>query len=353
MGMGASFVPGGRMTGIGSLPLKKPEAAVAFVARTCPEIPFWPQLLRRSRREAMVPQALGMLTEAIQKRRDSYGYDILPDRLGWLEEGLACEAVQLTELHAAGFFAFERAMEAGHFPRAIALKGQIVGPITLACQLFVEREPLSRKQDWLAMIGRYVACLARWQVCRLQRWSRPVLLMVDEPALLMASPEGDHAAADRLIAALRGVVAAIQSKGGMAGIRCWGEFPVWSIPLLKPDVISFDAYHELERVLSTPEMQDFMRQGGVTAFGMIPSWPEVDTLTAEDLFQRWKRGVAPILAPRQAAQQTIITTTHGLGLLDETAAEVSFRVAKKLSRLIREHFPQTVPAPLSGVSTFP
>ncbi|RME44814.1 MAG: hypothetical protein D6796_11325 [Caldilineae bacterium] len=351
MGMGATFLPGGRMTGIGSLPIKKPEAAVAFVARFCPEIPFWPQLLRRSRREAMVPQALGTLTKAIEKRKESYGYNILPDRLAWLEEGLACEAVQLTELHAAGFFAFERALEAGHFPHAIALKGQLVGPITLAGQLFVEGKPLARQADWLAKIGHYVACLARWQVRRLQRHSLPVVLMVDEPALLMANPEGDHAAADRLIAALREVVAAIQAAGGIAGIRCWGGFPVWSIPLLKPDVISFDAYHELETVLSAEETQHFMQAGGVMAFGMVPSWPEVDTLTAEALLQRWKRGVAPILAPRRAAQQTIITTTHGLGLLDDQAAEISFRLAKRLSRLLRARFPQAVAPPLSGAPT--
>lgn len=58
-----SLQPNGAVTGIGSLPLKNPEAAVNFVAKMCPEIPFWPQLPRRSKREPMVEQALGPLTD--------------------------------------------------------------------------------------------------------------------------------------------------------------------------------------------------------------------------------------------------------------------------------------------------
>ena len=51
------FVAAGRVTGIGSLPFTDPEAGVRFVAEHSPEIPFWPQLPRRSEDEGMIAQS--------------------------------------------------------------------------------------------------------------------------------------------------------------------------------------------------------------------------------------------------------------------------------------------------------
>ncbi len=46
----------GLATGIGSLPLIDPQAAVELVLRYVPAIPFWPQLPKLSPREGMLTQ---------------------------------------------------------------------------------------------------------------------------------------------------------------------------------------------------------------------------------------------------------------------------------------------------------
>ena len=46
----------GLSTGVGSLPFKDPGQALELISRSVPEIPFWPQLPKRDKREGMVAQ---------------------------------------------------------------------------------------------------------------------------------------------------------------------------------------------------------------------------------------------------------------------------------------------------------
>ena len=46
----------GLATGIGSLPYKDADEAVDLIFRSCPQIPFWPQLPKKDLREGMVIQ---------------------------------------------------------------------------------------------------------------------------------------------------------------------------------------------------------------------------------------------------------------------------------------------------------
>lgn len=50
---GLEYLPAAGVTGIGSLPHTDPVAAIAFVARQSPQIPFWPQLPQRGPQEYM------------------------------------------------------------------------------------------------------------------------------------------------------------------------------------------------------------------------------------------------------------------------------------------------------------
>ncbi len=69
------------VTGIGSLPLTDPQAAIRLVAQVCPDVPFWPQLPRRSSRERMIEQALGPRSAFFVPRKTGYGYRIKPGLL--------------------------------------------------------------------------------------------------------------------------------------------------------------------------------------------------------------------------------------------------------------------------------
>ena len=71
------------------------------------------------------------------------------------------------------------------FGSALAIKGQIEGPITLATYLFYrDRAFLSDASLFAAMVF-HIAQIGCWQIDRLKAFGLPVLIFVDEPALCL------------------------------------------------------------------------------------------------------------------------------------------------------------------------
>ena len=174
-----SFTPAGAVTGIGSLPLMSMRSAIQSVAEFSPEIPFWPQLPRLSEREAAIGQGLGILADLDRASQEGYGYQVKarPNRFG--AGILHRSSGELTPANAAGFGAFEEALSSGLFKSAIAVKGQIEGPITLSAYLFSPRSAVSVRcrtfcshsvscfaDDLLADRSPEICRIARAAVCR-------------------------------------------------------------------------------------------------------------------------------------------------------------------------------------------
>jgi len=128
------------VTGIGRLPFRHPHAAVQCVAQTCPLVPCWPELPRRSPEARSVEQTFSAFADLVRPRRTGSGYEVVPGRLAALLERLEQAPARLEPARSAGFFAFEQAMAAGLFARAVALNGQLIGPLTLAWQFAVHTE---------------------------------------------------------------------------------------------------------------------------------------------------------------------------------------------------------------------
>src|SRR5215471_13976292 len=129
------FIPAGAVTGIGSLPLRSPDSAIRSIAELSPQVPFWPQLPQVSERESIIGQGLGIVEDHIQPRSEGYGYQIKAGHIDAVLEILHRSDGHLTPDSAKGFWAFEKAASSGCFPSAVALKGQIEGPITLSAYL--------------------------------------------------------------------------------------------------------------------------------------------------------------------------------------------------------------------------
>ena len=162
------------MTGIGSLPLTCAKSAVRSVAELSPEVPFWPQLPQLSERERAVGQGLDLLANLLEHRSEGYGYQIRSGRIDAAVDLLHRSTGELTPSNAAGFGAFEEAMELGRFGSAAAVKGQIEGPITLAAYLFYKGRPFLSDSALFAAIAFHVSQMICWQVDRLKRSGLPV-----------------------------------------------------------------------------------------------------------------------------------------------------------------------------------
>jgi len=189
------FLPMGAATGIGSLPHTDPQAALQLIAQMWPEVPFWPHLPRLGIREQMIEQALGACWRFFVPCEIGYGYRLKPGQRQVCMDELSRGVAVLDEHAATGFFAFEHAIKAGIFQHARALKGQLVGPMTLACQLFDGEEAFVFNEYSLTVVSRYITRLALWQMQRLQQWKIPVMCFLDEPCLaLLARDPFQHIA---------------------------------------------------------------------------------------------------------------------------------------------------------------
>src|SRR3954466_2669109 len=175
------FVAAGAVTGIGSLPLTSVTSAVCAGAEFSPEVPFWPQLPQLSEHESIVGQALGVVEKFIAPRNEGYGYQVKAGQLDSVLEILHRSNGELTPANAAGFVAFEEALSSGLFSSAIAVKGQIEGPITLSAYLFHRGRPFLSDPVLFASIVFHVSQIICGQIDRLKSANLPVLLFVDEP----------------------------------------------------------------------------------------------------------------------------------------------------------------------------
>lgn len=335
--MSLAFLPHGSITGIGSLPLTDVQAAIRLVAQLCPEVPFWPQLPRRSEYEYMIEQTLGPRTDFLVPRFAEYGYRVQPDLLQtFLQELHTCIA-SLDEHHAAGFFAFEQAIVDGLFSRARALKCQLVGPMTLACMLFNEERAFLLDQECLTAVCHYVTHLALWQARRLQQAKLPVICFLDEPCLALLNHAPFQSVAEQAEQALHDVVTSLQAENVLVGIHCCAGLTSFrTICQAASDIISFDAYQDLETFCTDQDARRFVNAGGLVAFGLVPT---SDNLSSHDpalLFARWLLACKDVADLSQLASHTMITATCGLGLLSLAQAESSFRTAQHIADLIQK-----------------
>ena len=329
------FVAAGAVTGIGSLPFTSSAEAVRAVSRLSPEVPFWPQMPQRSERESIVGQGLGVVEKLIERRNDGYGYQVQQGKLEALLAILHQSNGELSAENAAGFGAFEEALSSGVFDSAIAVKGQIEGPITLAAYLFHKDRPFLADPALFAAIAFHISQIIRWQIERLKSAGLPVLLFVDEPALCLDAPVANAVSVEQRLDALAATLESARLRGAYAGLHCCAARPFERMCLVRPDIISFDAHEGLDLFFNDWHALDFMQQGGTVAYGVVPTRPGVNAADSATIFLRWLKAASLAGDPQKFAQRAMITATCGLGLLDSSAVSESFEVAHSISKLIR------------------
>ncbi len=319
-----TLLPAGAVTGIGSLPYSSVPSAIQAVGELSPEIPFWPQLPQRSKQELAVSQGLGILAGLIEPRAKGYGYQVRTGCLDDVVTALHRGDGHLPETHAAGFAAFQPAQ----FPSALAVKGQIEGPITLAAYLFYGERTFLSEPTLFAAIAFHVSQTLCWQVDRLKAKGLPVLLFVDEPAICLT---GDPSRLNALAVTLNDA----RARGAICGLHCCARAGFEQMCEVRPDVLSFDAYEGLERFFTDRHANEFLRKGGKAAYGLVPTWQNLDSLNPMSLFTRWLTAASLAGDPHELARSAMITATCGLGLLNADSTTASFQLAQGVGKLIR------------------
>ena len=329
------FTGAGAVSGVGSLPFLAPAPAIDFIARWCPDVPFWPQLRRISPREAMIPQTFGANARHLSPLRGEHGYAVASDRAGRFFDALEHADASFDPGHAAGFFAFVDACERGVFRGARAVKGQLMGPITTACSLSVEGTLFVDHPGYRIGIADYIVRLARWQVDTLLKCAPFAILVLDEAYLGMAIRQAPLRR-DAVVEVLKSVILRVRRPGVLVGIQCCDELPLSVVNEIEADLYSFDAHNGGATFASDAEGKRFVDGGGHVAWGWIPTLDNLDRIHSDQIIDQWLDAGAALGAKDDRAlarirDRSLITASCGLAGSCPATCERSFQLATEAS----------------------
>ena len=329
------FAGNGAVCGVGSLPFGAVAPALEFIARWCPDVPFWPQLRRMSPREAMIPQTFGSYARHLAPLRGEHGYGVSTDRVGRFFDALERGDAAFDPGNAAGFFAFVDACERGVYSGARAVKGQMMGPITIACALTLEGALLVDHPGYRIALADYITRLARWQVEALLRCSSSVILVLDE-AYLGVVLRNNPLRREAVVDVLKSVILRVRRPGVLVGIHCCDEVPFSVLNDIEADLFSFDAHHGGGAFAADPDGRRFIEGGGHVAWGWVPTLDDLSRIRPDGIVEQWM-DAASVLWPSdehaiaRMRSRSLVTASCGLAGSSLATCERSFKIATDIS----------------------
>lgn len=336
-------------TGVGSLPHEDADLAVRAVLSGCPDIPYWPQLPRRTFLENMYAQfASGLPASDLsgEKLRVETGEAMMADAEGFyarfLSEDLDSFAIPMER--AQGLFRL-LAEEGTGFA---AVKGQVTGPVSFGLMV-VDRgnRPLYYDPVGRDVLVKHLLRVSQWQVAQLKRLSPEVILVVDEPYLASLGSAILSLSREEVGDSLNEIFDGL--PGTLCGIHCCANTD-WGLVLsTRVGYLSFDAYEYADSLLLYPEeVFRFLGRGGKLAFGIVPTSREgiaretPDTLAArmDEILGKFERRGIPA---EKVADASLITPACGLGTMPAGDAERAIRLASDLSSLLGGRYGRVAP----------
>lgn len=353
----------GSATGIGSMPHREAAAALELVQQTMPWGPHWPQLPQRSNHESLIQQYLGPLLklEMLDWEKGIPPF-FVNDNYSWLEK-----AASFYELYLAfqegkqkeemlSLFAFPLAAAAGFYRfldekwdtlpwQPHFLKGQVCGPLSMGLQVNAgDQTSAFYHAELRAIITKALAFNARFQIRSLQKFSLPVVIMIDEPLLFFYGQlAGISLSREQIVQSLKELVSAIREEGAYAGVHCCSGAD-WSIIFeVSPHIVSFDAYSYFDSLLVYgAQVQSFLNKGGCLAWGLVPTTGE--DLGAEDassLKERFLQGIRRLarqgVSKELLARQYLLTPSCGTGTLSVAQCTQIYGLTFELQKLLQGH----------------
>ncbi|MFN3466149.1 MAG: hypothetical protein ACK4WF_00410 [Candidatus Brocadiales bacterium] len=336
-------------TAIGSLPHTNVEEACNLISRTLPELPCWPQLPKISFVEEMCVQyAEGMPFFRLQPEQKRF-------YLETCEEGEVLEflydryqkknfsGTDISDKYAAGLHAMKHRFST--LPRLRAVKGQTVGPVTMAGNL-KDSQGVAAFHDPTVFdaIIKHLSLKARWQINFLSANKVPVVLFVDEPYLSCLGAAFATIEKDGVIKSLGEIFDNIKDSGAVAGIHCCGNTD-WSMVLeTGTDILSFDAFFFMDKVLGySGDLKKFLEKGGTLSWGIVPTTSEaLKDVTLEVLMKKMEWGIEQLskkgMERGLILERSIITPSCGTGTLTIAEAEKAMTLNYQLSLRLKERY---------------
>jgi methionine synthase II (cobalamin-independent) len=326
-------------TGIGSLPHTEAREAVKLVLKSF-DIPFWPQLPRRSSMELMIPQySEGMPCIRVDSEGQDVWFERNEEEIERFYEGYTEEAkIAVSVDYARGFYEFLKALRG----RRRLLKGHITGPLTFSLGIKdSEGRLLYFDEELRELCLMLLKAKARWQVDALGPYADEVIIFIDEPVLsALGSSAYLGVSREEALRLLTETAGAIKAAGGIPGIHCCGraEWPL--VMETGVTILNFDAYEFGDTIGIYPEeTRAFLEKGGLLAWGIVPTTESIRRETEESirrLFNERLEALSGQVPEDLLLRNIILTPSCGTGSLsvDETLKvfQILMRLKEEVSR---------------------
>jgi len=333
-------------TGIGSVPSLDIQDTCLRILEHLPQIPYWPQFVGRSHLEDMSIQfseALPLLEVKESKRALvlSSG-EMEPQLVSFYDRYLAedTDYFTISREHAPGLYELVKSIQQDTRSFGPYIKGQTVGPVTFAAGVTDhDGKSILYNPHILEAMVKGLSIKALWQIRELSHSGKKPIIFLDEPYLSGFGSAFSPIERDEVIQLLKEVIDYLRERSdSLIGIHCCGNTD-WSMIIeAGPDIINFDAFGYMDTFLLYPEeITRFMEDGGIIAWGIVPTSDFSGKESLEDLYSRLQEGLSRLhewgLDSEKVARNSMLTPACGMGTMEQSAAD---RVLDLLSMLSKK-----------------
>jgi len=334
-------------TGIGSFPHQDEKEVFRLILQNFPEIPFWPQLPKRSFLEGMVvqySQGFPSLRWNEKEQRvwvdPSHEFDKEIEKFYQHHEEDELKPFEITEDFAKGLRILKDLTSKEHRKEIKYIKGQIAGPITFGLALTdFEGKSVFYDPTLRDILIKHLSMKARWMEKRFNDLfpGIPTIIFFDEPSLASFGSAFSGLNREDVVQSLNECFEAVK---GFRGVHCCGNTD-WSVLLsTNLDILSFDAYGYLETLSLYPkELRTFLERGGILAWGIVPTSEAVLKEDAQSLVKRFKEGVETLSKKgidQALLRRAILTPSCGTASLSIPLAEKVCQLTAEVSKRLKE-----------------
>jgi methionine synthase II (cobalamin-independent) len=344
-------------SGIGSVPFTDVDYAVSLVSSKLPDSPFWPQLPKLGFNEQMLTQyseslpcikidyenkrlyfdTTGDYTEQITDFYEAYLAAMDPD-----SGNGDCSAMAISQEFSKGIYAFEKHLKS-QTNKLPFVKVHTVGPCSYTMTVTdQDRKFIYYNNEFRDIITKALSMKCRWQIKKFQPYAEKVICFLDEP-ILSAYGSSTYISVSRedMVELISEVVDVIHQDNALAGIHCCGNTE-WSILVdAGADIINFDAFEFGKSIALYPEsISEFLKKGGILAWGIVPTSVAVREQTVESLSNHLEKLIDHLASKCKVdkqviVEQAIITPACGTGILDPQDAEKVFELTSEVSKAMK------------------
>lgn len=335
-------------TAAGSLPYKEPIEACDKILKNFRDVPFWPQLIRRSFFENMYVQfSQGLPGVVVDLKEKTIRVDTEKDLSKEIEavyEKFLADDVEFFSIgrdYAEGLYKIvEIIKESSAKPKF--LKGQITGPVSFGLTITdSKKRSLLYTPELKEALVKTLLMKARWQARKLKETGSGCVIFIDEPYLASIGSSFISLKKEEALSSINEVVQAVHKEDAICGIHCCGNTDWGFVLSADIDILNFDAYNFYETLSLYPrELDAFLKKGGMLAWGIVPNTQEILRENYGSIIEKLE-GALGLLVKKGIKREIlldsmIITPSCGLGLIDEYLSDIVIENTIKISEMLKE-----------------